>query len=43
MSYTPDAQATIFIVNQRRFNARGLLDTVARCGNNLFGVLLTEV
>jgi acetyl-CoA synthetase len=25
------AQATIFIVNQRRFNARGLLDTIARC------------
>jgi acetyl-CoA synthetase len=25
------AQATIFVVNQRRFNARGLLDTIARC------------
>jgi acetyl-CoA synthetase len=30
------AQATIFIVNQRRFNARGLLDTVARCGVTTF-------
>jgi acetyl-CoA synthetase len=25
------AEATIFIVNQRRFNARSLLDTIARC------------
>jgi len=30
------AQATIFIVNQRRFNARGLLDTIARCGVTTF-------
>jgi acetyl-CoA synthetase len=30
------AQATIFIVNQTRFNARGLLDTVARCGVTTF-------
>src|ERR1700761_1717277 len=30
------AQATIFIVNQRRFNARGLLDIVARCGVTTF-------
>src|SRR6204780_2544504 len=30
------AQATIFIVNQKRFNARGLLDTVVRCGVTTF-------
>ncbi len=30
------AQAAIFIVNQRRFNARGLLDTIARCGVSSF-------
>ncbi len=30
------AQATIFIVNQRRFNARGLLDAVVRCGVTTF-------
>ena len=30
------AQATIFIVNQRRFNARGLLDEVVRCGVTTF-------
>jgi acetyl-CoA synthetase len=30
------AQATIFIVNQARFNARGLLDTVVRCGVTTF-------
>jgi acetyl-CoA synthetase len=30
------AQATIFIVNQTRFNARGLLDTIARCGVTTF-------
>ena len=30
------AQATIFIVNQRRFNARGLLDTIVRCGVTTF-------
>ena len=30
------AQAAIFIVNQRRFNARGLLDTIARCGVTTF-------
>ena len=27
---------TIFIVNQRRFNARGLLDTIVRCGVTTF-------
>jgi acetyl-CoA synthetase len=31
-----NAQATIFIANQRRFNARGLLDTIARCGVTTF-------
>jgi acetyl-CoA synthetase len=31
-----NAGATIFIVNQRRFNARGLLDTIARCGVTTF-------
>ncbi len=30
------AQATIFIVNQKRFNAKGLLDTIARCGVTTF-------
>jgi len=30
------AQATVFIVNQRRFNGRGLLDTIARCGVTTF-------
>jgi acetyl-CoA synthetase len=30
------AQATIFIVNQFRFNARGLLDTIVRCGVTTF-------
>jgi acetyl-CoA synthetase len=30
------AQATVFIVNQPRFNARGLLDTIARCGVTTF-------
>jgi acetyl-CoA synthetase len=30
------AQATIFIVNQRRFGARGLLDTIVRCGVTTF-------
>ena len=30
------AQATIFVVNQRRFNARGLLDAVVRCGVTTF-------
>jgi acetyl-CoA synthetase len=30
------AQATIFIVNQRRFNARGLLDVIVRCGVTTF-------
>jgi acetyl-CoA synthetase len=30
------AQATIFIVNQVRFNARGLLDTMVRCGVTTF-------
>jgi acetyl-CoA synthetase len=30
------AQATIFILNQSRFNARGLLDTIVRCGVTTF-------
>jgi acetyl-CoA synthetase len=30
------AQAAIFIVNQRRFNAKGLLDTIARCSVTTF-------
>jgi acetyl-CoA synthetase len=30
------AQATIFIVNQRRFNVRGLLGTMVRCGVTTF-------
>jgi acetyl-CoA synthetase len=30
------AEATIFIVNQTRFNARGLLDTIVRCGITTF-------
>jgi len=30
------AEATIFIVNQRRFNAKGLLDIIARCGVTTF-------
>ena len=30
------AQATIFIVNQARFNARGLLETIVRCGVTTF-------
>jgi acetyl-CoA synthetase len=30
------AEATIFIVNQTRFNARGLLDTIVRCGVTTF-------
>jgi acetyl-CoA synthetase len=30
------AEAAIFIVNQRRFNAKGLLDTIARCGVTTF-------
>ena len=30
------AQATIFVVNQRRFNARALLDTIVRCGVTTF-------
>jgi acetyl-CoA synthetase len=30
------AQATIFIVNQRRFNAGGLLDAIVRCGVTTF-------
>ncbi len=30
------AQATIFIVNQKRFNAKGLLDIIARCGVTTF-------
>ena len=30
------AQATIFIVNQKRFNAKGLLDTIVRCGVTTF-------
>jgi acetyl-CoA synthetase len=31
-----NAQAAVFVVNQRRFNARGLLDTIARCGVTAF-------
>jgi acetyl-CoA synthetase len=31
-----NAQAAIFIFNQRRFNARGLLDTIVRCGVTTF-------
>jgi acetyl-CoA synthetase len=31
-----NAGATIFIVNQSRFNARGLLDTIVRCGVTTF-------
>jgi len=31
-----NAQATVFIANQKRFNARGLLDTIARCGVTTF-------
>ncbi len=31
-----NAQAAVFIVNQRRFNARGLLDTITRCGVTTF-------
>jgi acetyl-CoA synthetase len=31
-----NAQAAVFIYNQRRFNARGLLDTIVRCGVSTF-------
>jgi acetyl-CoA synthetase len=31
-----NAQAAVFIVNQKRFNTRGLLDTIVRCGVNAF-------
>jgi acetyl-CoA synthetase len=31
-----NAQAAVFIANQKRFNARALLDTVARCGVTTF-------
>jgi acetyl-CoA synthetase len=31
-----NAGATVFIANQRRFDARGLLDTVTRCGVTTF-------
>jgi acetyl-CoA synthetase len=31
-----NAAAAVFIVNQRRFNAKGLLDTIARCGVTTF-------
>jgi acetyl-CoA synthetase len=31
-----NAQAAVFIVNQRRFNARHLLDTIVRCGVTTF-------
>src|SRR5690242_19193711 len=31
-----NAQAAVFIFNQRRFNARGLLDTMVRCGVSTF-------
>jgi acetyl-CoA synthetase len=31
-----NAQAAVFVFNQRRFNARGLLDTIVRCGVSTF-------
>ena len=31
-----NAQAAVFIYNQRRFNARGLLDAIVRCGVSTF-------
>jgi acetyl-CoA synthetase len=31
-----NARATIFIANQKRFNAHGLLDTIVRCGVTTF-------
>jgi acetyl-CoA synthetase len=31
-----NAQAAVFIFNQRRFNARGLLDAIVRCGVTTF-------
>ena len=31
-----NAQAAVFIFNQKRFNARGLLDTIMRCGVTTF-------
>ena len=31
-----NAEAAVFIVNQKRFNARGLLDTIVRCGVTTF-------
>src|SRR5271170_6919956 len=31
-----NAEAAVFIVNQKRFNARSLLDTIARCGVTTF-------
>ena len=31
-----NAQATVFVATQRRFNARGLLDVIARCGVTTF-------
>ena len=31
-----NAGATVFIINQRRFDARGLLDTIMRCGVTTF-------
>ena len=31
-----NAQAAVFIFNQRRFNGRGLLDAIVRCGVNTF-------
>ena len=31
-----NAQAAVFIVNQRRFNVQGLLDTIVRCGVTTF-------
>ena len=31
-----NAQAAVFIFNQRRFNARALLDTIVRCGVSTF-------
>jgi acetyl-CoA synthetase len=31
-----NAEATVFVLNQRRFNAQGLLDALVRCGVNSF-------
>jgi acetyl-CoA synthetase len=35
--YAPwNAEATVFVINQSRFNARGLLDALTNCGVNTF-------